>query len=109
MRAPSLTTGRRFTIRKFICWSLIKANRIISSFEAGGLAGGGLLAATCLTYVQKQPLDDQRLIFALALCICIVPKPLVQDTLHNSPLSLFTIMGFALYGPHMLLPSAARM
>lgn len=42
------------------------------------------------------------LIFALALCICIVLVPLVQDTSYTLTAILFTIMGFALYGPHML-------
>ncbi|MDI4751714.1 hypothetical protein MJL81_31945, partial [Salmonella enterica subsp. enterica serovar Anatum] len=38
------------------------------------------------------------LIFALALCICIVLVPLVQDTSYTLTAILFTIMGFALYG-----------
>lgn len=42
------------------------------------------------------------LMFAIALCICIVLVPLVQDVSYTLTAILFTIMGFALYGPHML-------
>ena len=42
------------------------------------------------------------LIFALMLCVCITLIPLVQDTSYTITAILFTIMGFALYGPHML-------
>ena len=40
--------------------------------------------------------------FAIALCICIVLVPLEQDVSYTLTAILFTIMGFALYGPHML-------
>ncbi|ELL3187821.1 MFS transporter [Salmonella enterica] len=82
-------------------WSLIKANSIISWFEAGGLAGG-LLAGYLSDFMFKSNRWMTGLIFALALCICIVLVPLVQDTSYTLTAILFTIMGFALYGPHML-------
>lgn len=89
-------------------WSLIKANSIISWFEAGGLAGG-LLAGYLSDFMFKSNRWMTGLIFALALCICIVLVPLVQDTSYTLTAILFTIMGFALYGPHMPLPSAVWM
>ncbi|WP_273954207.1 MFS transporter, partial [Escherichia coli] len=82
-------------------WSLIKANSIISWFEAGGLAGG-LLAGYLSDFMFKSNRWMTGLMFAIALCICIVLVPLVQDVSYTLTAILFTIMGFALYGPHML-------
>ncbi|WP_179946775.1 MFS transporter [Salmonella enterica] len=49
-------------------WSLIKANSIISWFEAGGLAGG-LLAGYLSDFMFKSNRWMTGLIFALALCM----------------------------------------
>ncbi|QUJ07299.1 hypothetical protein KCP70_02105 [Salmonella enterica subsp. enterica] len=74
--------------------------RIISH---GGGRTGRWVAGRLLTFMFKSKTRWMTgLIFALALCICIVLVPLVQDTSTISP-HLCHHHVSALYGPHMLL------
>lgn len=82
-------------------WDLVKANSIITWFEAGGLAGG-LIAGYLSDFLFRSNRWMTGLMFALMLCVSIVLVPIVQDSSYVLTAFLFTIMGFALYGPHML-------
>lgn len=82
-------------------WDLVKANSIITWFEAGGLAGG-LIAGYLSDFLFRSNRWMTGLMFALMLCVSIVLVPIVQDSSYILTACLFTIMGFALYGPHML-------
>lgn len=82
-------------------WELVKANSIITWFEAGGLAGG-LIAGYLSDFLFKSNRWMTGLMFALMLCASIILVPVVQDSSYLLTAFLFAVMGFALYGPHML-------
>ncbi|PSU33180.1 MFS transporter [Photobacterium lutimaris] len=82
-------------------WDLVTANSIVSWFEVGGLVGG-LLAGYLSDILFKNNRWMTGLMFAIALCVSLALVPMVQGLSYMYTAVLFGIIGFALYGPHML-------
>ena len=82
-------------------WELVKANSISAWFETGGFFGG-LLAGVLSDKLFKANRWMTGLLFGIALCLLMLLVVVFQDSSYTITASLFGVMGFALYGPHML-------
>ncbi|ENE8569172.1 MFS transporter [Salmonella enterica] len=82
-------------------WDIVRANSIISWFETGGFIGG-IVAGYLSDFMFRSNRWMTGLMFALVMCICIILIPVVQESSYLITAALFCILGFALYGPHML-------
>lgn len=82
-------------------WDIVKANSVVSWFEIGGLAGG-LIAGYLSDFMFKSNRWMTGLVFGVTLSMAILLLPLAQQASQALTVFLFTLIGFALYGPHML-------
>lgn len=86
---------------KQLGWDLVKANSIVTWFEVGGLAGG-LLAGYLSDILFKTNRWMTGFLFGVMLCISLAFVPIAQGYSYHLTAALFGIIGFSLYGPHML-------
>lgn len=82
-------------------WDLVKADSLVSWFETGGLVGG-IIAGTLSDIIFRSNRWMTGFLFGILLIICLILLTVFQNNSYYITAWLFGIIGFALYGPHML-------